>query len=312
MNKIYYLKYCHITQKPDCCLRTGPQGYLLKAIADFHVGLFLRLLQLYHFLRHGQLCQQRSVQRSLIRYSATLPRIKVSFTPGTTNISIYDKQGNLVGKLDKAPMADFSSATITTGSLPPGNHTLYSPQYVVTAKHVSGSDTMSFGYAKNTYTAVGTNNNSGLDIKTRRLSKLVTEVAPAEVSDIGAVSGAYQAGGRFTAFYRLGGGMQYVKDKNGNRTQVYTNGGFLVGGTVSALNSYNNGQMITAQTGDIFNPANGPLANYLNMGDSGSPLFAYDSLQKKWVLIGVLSSGTNYGNNWVVTTQGFLGQQPQK
>ena len=39
--------------------------------------------------------------------------------------------------------------------------------------------------------------------------------------------------------------------------------------------------MITAQTGDIFNPANGSLANYLNMGDSGSPLFAYDSLQKK-------------------------------
>ena len=74
-------------------------------------------------------------------------------------------------------MTDFSSATITTGSLPPGNHTLYSPQYVVTAKHVSGSDTMSFGYAKNTYTTVGTNNNSG----------------------------AYQAGGRFTAFYRLGG-----------------------------------------------------------------------------------------------------------
>ncbi len=38
--------------------------------------------------------------------------------------------------------------------------------------------------------------------------------------------------------------------------------------------------MITAQIGDIFNPANGSLANYLNMGDSGSPLFAYDSLQK--------------------------------
>ncbi|STJ88840.1 protease IgA1 [Escherichia coli] len=52
----------------------------------------------------------------------------------------------------------------------------------------------------------------------------MTEVAPAEVSDVGAVSGAYQAGGRFTAFYRLGGGMQYVKDKNGNCTHVYTNG----------------------------------------------------------------------------------------
>ncbi|PXF64745.1 hypothetical protein CFK44_24795, partial [Escherichia coli O157] len=104
---------------------------------------------------------------------------------------------------------------------------------------------------------------------------------------------------------------QYIKDKNGNLTQVYTNGGFLVGGTVGALNSYHNGQMITAQTSDIFNPANGPLANYLNMGDSGSPLFAYDSWDEKWVLIGVLSSGSDYGNNWVVTTQTFLSQQPQ-
>ncbi len=39
--------------------------------------------------------------------------------------------------------------------------------------------------------------------------------------------------------------------------------------------------MITAPTGDIFNPANGPLANYLNKGDSGSPLFAYDSHGQK-------------------------------
>ncbi|EST80799.1 protease IgA1 [Escherichia coli ECA-727] len=99
-------------------------------------------------------------------------------------------------------------------------------KYVFIEKHVNGSDTMSFGYARNTYTAVGTNNNSGLDIKNRRLSKLVTEVAPTEVSDVGAVSGAYQAESRFTAFYRLGGGQQFIKDKNGNLTQIYTNGVF--------------------------------------------------------------------------------------
>ncbi|MDO2733442.1 S6 family peptidase, partial [Escherichia coli] len=40
-----------------------------------------------------------------------------------------------------------------------------------------------------------------------------------------------------------------------------------------------------------------------------SPLFAYDSLEKKWVLVGVLSSGSEHGNNWVVTTQDFLHQQ---
>ncbi|HAL9693959.1 TPA: autotransporter outer membrane beta-barrel domain-containing protein, partial [Escherichia coli] len=178
-----------------------------------------------------------------------------------------------------------------------------------TAKHVNGSDIMSFGHIQNNYTVVGENNHNSLDIKTRRLNKIVTEVAPAEVSSVGAVNGAYQEGGRFTAFYRLGGGLQYIKDKNGNLTPVYTNGGFLTGGTISALNSYNNGQMITAPTGDIFNPANGPLANYLNKGDSGSPLFAYDSLEKKWVLVGVLSSGSEHGNNWVVTTQDFLHQQ---
>lgn len=155
-------------------------------------------------------------------------------------------------------------------------------KYVFIEKHVNGSDTMSFGYARNTYTAVGTNNNSCLDIKNRRLSKLVTEVAPTEVSDVGAVSGAYQAESRFTAFYRLGGGQQFIKDKNGNLTQIYTNGVFLVGGTVGALNSYNNGQMITIPSANIFNPSQGPLANYLIMGDSGSPLFAYDSWEKKW------------------------------
>ncbi|EHX1633873.1 TPA: autotransporter outer membrane beta-barrel domain-containing protein, partial [Escherichia coli] len=310
MNKIYSLKYCHITKS-----LIAVSELARRVTCKSHRRLSRRVI-----LSSVAVLSLSSAWPALAAtVSAEIPyqifrdfaENKGQFTPGSTNISIYDKQGNLVGKLDKAPMADFSSATITTGSLPPGDHTLYSPQYVVTAKHVSGSDTMSFGYTKNTYTAVGTNNNSGLDIKTRRLSKLVTEVAPAEVSDVGAVSGAYQAGGRFTAFYRLGGGMQYVKDKNGNLTQVYSNGGFLTGGTVSALNSYNNGQMITAQTGNIFNPANGPLANYLNMGDSGSPLFAYDSWQKKWVLIGVTSSKTDSGNNWVVTTQDFLGQQPQ-
>ncbi len=270
MNKIYSLKYCHITKS-----LIAVSELARRVTCKSHRRLSRRVI-----LSSVAVLSLSSAWPALAAtVSAEIPyqifrdfaENKGQFTPGSTNISIYDKQGNLVGKLDKAPMADFSSATIATGSLPPGDHTLYSPQYVVTAKHVSGSDTMSFGYTKNTYTAVGTNNNSGLDIKTRRLSKLVTEVAPAEVSDVGAVSGAYQAGGRFTAFYRLGGGMQYVKDKNGNLTQVYTNGGFLTGGTVSALSSYNNGQMISAQTANIFNPANGPLANYLLWATAAPP-----------------------------------------
>ncbi|CAD5551651.1 hypothetical protein B9R23_004238 [Escherichia coli] len=205
MNKIFCLKYCHIT-KNLIAVSELARGVTCKS----HRRLSRRVI----LMSVAALSLSPAWPALSATVSAEIPyqifrdfaENKGQFTPGTTNIFIYGKQGHQVGKLDKAPMTDFSSATITTGSLPPGNHTLYSPQYVVTAKHVSGSDTMSFGYAKNTYTTVGTNNNSGLDIKTRRLSKLVTEVAPAEVSDVGAVSGAYQAGGRFTAFYRLGGG----------------------------------------------------------------------------------------------------------
>ncbi|EJV7388963.1 autotransporter outer membrane beta-barrel domain-containing protein [Escherichia coli] len=236
---------------------------------------------------------------------------KGSFIPGATNLEIYDKQGNHLGTLDKAPMIDFSSATIATGILPPGDHTLYSPQYVVTAKHVNGSDTMSFGYKNNIYTAVGTNKSGNLDLQTRRLSKIVTEVAPAELSDIGDVNGGYRSDGRFSEFYRLGGGQQFTKDKNGKLYHVATRGSFLTGGTVGGLEPYNNGKMITAPSANIYSTSQGMLANYLIMGDSGSPLFAYDTLYKKWVLIGVTSTRTISGNSWVVTSENILNQQPK-
>ncbi len=311
MNKIYSLKYCPVT------------GGLI-AVSELASRVMKKTCRrLTHILLAGipavclsyPLISHASMVRADIAYQIyrDFAENKGLFVPGTTDIPVYDKDGKLVGRLDKAPMPDFSSAAIDVAMMAPGDHTLYSPGYVVTAKHVNGTahlvQEMSFGYQKNKYTVAGTHNNNNLDIKTLRLTKLVTEVAPAEVSDVGAVNGGYQAGGRFTAFYRLGGGQQRIKDKNGHVTDV--NGSFLTGGTVGGLNSYNNGQMITTQTGNIFNPAQGPLANYLIMGDSGSPLFAYDSLQEKWVLIGVTSSMTSTGNNWVVTTKNFLNQQPQ-
>lgn len=62
---------------------------------------------------------------------------------------------------------------------------------------------MSFGHIQNNYTVVGENNHNSLDIKTRRLNKIVTEVAPAEVSSVGAVNGAYQEGGVLQPFIGL-------------------------------------------------------------------------------------------------------------
>ncbi|MCV5792411.1 hypothetical protein OFN52_35715, partial [Escherichia coli] len=74
------------------------------------------------------------------------------------------------------------------------------------------------------------------DIKTLRLNKLVTEVAPAIVSTSGAVNNAYNKNSIYTAFYRLGGGDKNIKNINGTTTHV--DGDFLIGGTIGYLSSY--------------------------------------------------------------------------
>ncbi|MCV5803488.1 hypothetical protein OFN34_32310, partial [Escherichia coli] len=76
----------------------------------------------------------------------------------------------------------------------------------------------------------------------------------------------------------------------------------MIGGTIGYLSSYNNNLMISSGTAQIFNENyQGYLANYLQPGDSGSPLFGYNSKTKEWELIGVTSSMSVNGNNWAVT-----------
>ncbi|WP_096309265.1 S6 family peptidase [Escherichia coli] len=241
---------------------------------------------------------------------------KGSFFVGNTNIAIKNNAGNIIGYLDKAPMPDFSSASVAATLLVPGEHTLYSPQYVVTARHVNGTSfgttNISFGYKQNEYSVIEEHNHpsSMADIKTLRLNKLVTEVAPAIVSTSGAVNNAYNKNSIYTAFYRLGGGDKNIKNINGTTTHV--DGDFLIGGTIGYLSSYNNNLMISSGTAQIFNENyQGYLANYLQPGDSGSPLFGYNSKTKEWELIGVTSSMSVNGNNWAVTSRDFLSQKPK-
>lgn len=57
---------------------------------------------------------------------------------------------------------------------------------------------------------------------------------------------------------------------------------------------------IVSNPGQTYNPVNGPLPDYGAPGDSGSPLFAYDEQQKKWVIVAVLRAyaGINGATNW--------------
>lgn len=72
---------------------------------------------------------------------------------------------------------------------------------------------------------------------------------------------------------------------------------------------------IVTNPGNIFDPVNGPLASYGTPGDSGSPLYAYDAQEGRWVLVAVLrayngdSGATNW---WVVLPPDFIREEMAK
>ncbi|MDC4397063.1 peptidase S6, partial [Acinetobacter baumannii] len=145
---------------------------------------------------------QAGIVRSDIAYQIyrDFAENKGLFVPGATDIPVYDKDGKLVGRLDKAPMADFRSVSSN------GVATLVSPQYIVSVKHNGGYQSVSFGNGKNTYSLVDRNNHSSVDFHAPRLNKLVTEVIPSAITSEGTKANAYKDTERYTAFYRVGSG----------------------------------------------------------------------------------------------------------
>lgn len=230
------------------------------------------------------------------------------FKPGSTNIPVHNKSGELVGKLDKAPMPDFSSVDSGIGVA-----TLIAPQYVVSVKHNGGYQGVSFGDGDNYYSIVDRNNAPDLDFHIPRLNKLVTEVTPTSITSQGAVSGAYLDKVRYPVFYRLGSGNQYIKDRNNALDHLSSAYNWLTGGTVGNPSSYQNGEMLSSSSGLVFDyTRNDVLPIYGEAGDSGSPLFAWDTTLQKWVLVGVLTAGNGPGgraNNWAVTPLNFVHQK---
>ncbi|HFP1439774.1 TPA: serine protease autotransporter EspI, partial [Escherichia coli] len=229
------------------------------------------------------------------------------FTPGVTGIEINDNNGNKVGVLD-VPMLDFSSLSRD------GHTTLIHPGYVVSAKHggLQSVSSATFGYDQ-IYKIVD-NNLAGIDFSAPRLNKLVTEVIPADIQGKDKFNN-----NRYTAFYRAGVGSQYIRYANGTDKllQAYTpEKAYLTGGTVGKpyYTHYNGMKMISANPGNTFDKNQGPLASYGQSGDSGSPLYAWDNIDKKWVLAGVTLH--NYGvkgarNDWLLIPHDFISQKLQ-
>ncbi|EKN3608785.1 S6 family peptidase [Yersinia enterocolitica] len=307
MNRIYSLKFCHLTQgliavseiSRKVVKRTGRKLLRISLISTTIASMATPMIS------------HASILRSDVSYQTfrDFAENKGLFVPGAIDIPIYDKDGNLVGRLDKAPMPNFSSVSTS------GVATLISPQYLASVKHNSGYKTVSFGSGGNSYSIVDRNNHSSVDFHAPRLNKLVTEVIPTAVTEEGITEGAYKNTERYTAFYRVGSGTQYIKDKDGNRSNIAGGYAFRTGGTVGTPRGGNSSGKIHSNPGQLYNSENGPLSSYGTPGDSGSPLFAFDALQQKWVLVAVTTaySGlTGVANYWQVIPLDFLNEVIQE
>lgn len=195
------------------------------------------------------------------------------FKPGAVNIPLYDKQGNVLTTLNKAPMIDFSSNVRT------GVATLVAPQYIVSVKHNAGYKNVKFGYGDDTNYTLVDRNNHWRDFHTPRLNKIVTEVTALDMTDAGTARGTYQNQERFPVFYRVGTGTQYVRDANGNPVHIAGGYAYKTGGIVNPP--------IISDWSFVTNIDDSPLSSYGAPGDSGSPLFAWDAEKNKWVIIAV-------------------------
>lgn len=303
MNKIYSLKYCPVVQ-----------GLIaVSELTNRVTKKACRKLKAITLITASAAClsypviSQAGIVRADISYQLfrDFAENKGLFVPGATDIPVYDKDGKLVGRLDKAPMADFSSVSTS------GVATLVSPQYLVSVKHNGGYQNVSFGNGKNTYSIVDRNNHPSVDFHAPRLNKLVTEVIPSAVTAEGTKNNAYKNTERYTAFYRVGSGSQYIQTPDGKRESLSGAYNYLTGGTIGPLSTSGNGGRVTASSGKIFDSSQGPLGNHGRPGDSGSPLFAYDALQKKWVLVGVMTGGNETIANWNVIPADYLNQVMQ-
>ncbi|EPQ7464101.1 S6 family peptidase [Escherichia coli] len=294
MNKVYSLKYSAVTrgyiavsELARKCIKKGTRKKsLISLILMSSLGF------------SGSTCG--SIVSAEIDYQIfrDFAENKGIFKPGTQNIAIYYKNGDVAGYLDKAPMPDFSSVNVRNAA---GVATLVNPQYIASVRHNGGYQYVQFGNTYSNpdnnhfqYNIVDRNNHSSIDFHLPRINKLVTEVVPSEIND--ATQAETMNTSRFPVFYRVGSGTQYIQDKDGNRTQLSGAYNYLTGGTVP-VPFFTHGGSTGLQIymgGNINN--HGLMASFGQAGDSGSPLFGWDAEKNRWVLVAVYSAiggGTN-------------------
>ena len=209
---------------------------------------------------------------------------------GVNNIAVYKKNGEFEAFLN-FPMPDM--ATVSRR----GFAGLTAPSYVSSVRHVSNFGSAFFG-GPSEYSPryLFVNHNAldpavGHDYMLPRLNKVVTEAAPVEHVELSELKAGI--GTRYTAFVRAGAGYQrQVNDQLDGLIPVGGAYDWLSGGTI-------NPDIVTTKTTYLYwtqyqpdDPRSSPLSTASQSADSGSPVYAYDSLDKKWKLVAALKGRT--------------------
>ncbi len=232
-----------------------------------------------------------------LQYYMDFARNKGMFSAGATNISVYYKDGTAVTNPVIPIMPNLDSYGKKTGA-GNGGCALVNPQFVVGAAHV-GSNPVYFlsenGSTSTCYTSAGYKSYA-TDVDVQRLNKIVTEVAYTPMADDSFMQ-TLSAG---AWLWRLGDGMQYNSDGEivASLTGSNTLGG-IVG--VNSISKWANGTWVivsNCRESDVSGDLRTPLDIGHMYGDSGSPHYAWDAVNNRFVYVAACSNGsTNAGYN---------------
>lgn len=223
---------------------------------------------------------------------------KGQFTAGNHNIAIYNVQGSRLGNLPSGvPMVDFSSTDRNYAIA-----TAVTPHYLAGVAHNKGYQSVSFGHQGTNpdahhfdYLVVNRNDENpnwggNTDYHLPRVHKLITEIVPVPMTTAGTTVSTYTNKNRFPLFLRVGSGSQKTRASNGTLTDIAPSYQSLLGGSSpDPTTKWSLDNFMWTDSG-LYSSQYFPLSTYGSPGDSGSPLYGYDAQEKRWVLVGVMSS----------------------
>lgn len=258
---------------------------------------------------------------------------KGRFSVGATNVEVRDKNNHSLGNAlpNGIPMIDFSVVDVNKriGTLVDPQYIVsvkHAHQYMndFYFGHYNGHRDVSDD--ENKYSVVTQNNvnpNEGWHVDKRlddynmpRLNKFVTEVAPTTPTLAGDDLETYKDKEKYLSFVRVGAGRQLVYEKGSHHVEDKEHGEdlkdlsaayrYAIGGTpykgINIDPSQSKKGLIgfgDSRKDHVINSktllSQDPLTNYGVLGDSGSPLFAFDKQQNKWVFIGPYTYWAGYG-----------------